>query len=109
MPIHTIVKKIREKKNISQECVSYYLNLTQSQYSRRESGNIKFTLEEIIVLSKFFKVNLFKRIEIEIPEDQFEDDDNRLQNQYHIIIEEKDKTIQLLENIINKITSNASS
>ncbi|RUA31847.1 MAG: hypothetical protein DSY77_12485 [Bacteroidetes bacterium] len=108
MDIHNIVKRIREKKHISQECVSFYLNLTQSQYSRRESGNIKFTLDEIIQLCQFFEVNIFNRIDIEMTENDFEYDNNNLINQYQVIIEEKNKTIQLLENILSKFISNAS-
>lgn len=42
MKIHETIKEIREDKKISQEVVAHNLRLSQSQYSRRESGEIKF-------------------------------------------------------------------
>ena len=52
MKLHQRIKSIRETKKISQEAIAFNLELNQSQYSRRERGETKFTPEEILILSK---------------------------------------------------------
>jgi len=57
MKLHDKVKFYRELKRLSQENVAYDLGLNQSQYSRRESGAIKFNAEEIEKLSKLLDIS----------------------------------------------------
>jgi transcriptional regulator with XRE-family HTH domain len=57
MKLHDKVKFYRELKRLSQENVAFDLGLNQSQYSRRESGTIKFNAEEIEKLSKLLDVS----------------------------------------------------
>jgi transcriptional regulator with XRE-family HTH domain len=52
MKIHERIKSIREEKKLSQEAIAYSIGLSQSQYSRRESGESRFTADEIMALSK---------------------------------------------------------
>ncbi len=52
MKIHERVKIIREEKKLSQDFIAHELGLSQSQYSRRENGEIKFDVDEILRLSK---------------------------------------------------------
>ncbi|MBI2259048.1 MAG: helix-turn-helix transcriptional regulator [Flavobacteriia bacterium] len=52
MKLHERIKAIREDKSISQEAVAFALGMSQSQYSRRENGEVKFNADEIIDLSK---------------------------------------------------------
>ncbi len=52
MKLHEKVKTIREEKKLSQDFIAHELGLSQSQYSRRESGEIKFDADEILQLSK---------------------------------------------------------
>ena len=52
MEIHETIKKLREDKHFSQDAIAHALGLKQSQYSRRENGEIKFTAEEIPILAK---------------------------------------------------------
>jgi len=56
MKLHDKVKLYRESKKLSQENVAYKLGLNQSQYSRRESGNILFSVKELESLSKLFEI-----------------------------------------------------
>jgi transcriptional regulator with XRE-family HTH domain len=56
MDISNKIKTLREDKKISQEYIAHELGLSQSQYSRRESGEIKFIAEEIGKLSKILEV-----------------------------------------------------
>ena len=47
MKVYERVKTVRENKKLSQDSVAYELDLNQSQYSRRENGEIPFSAEEI--------------------------------------------------------------
>lgn len=58
MKIHDRVKLIREEKKISQEYIAQFLNLSQSQYSRRENGEVKFIAEEIGKLAKLLETTV---------------------------------------------------
>lgn len=58
MKIHERIKSIREDKRLSQELLAHELGLSQSQYSRRESGEIKFVAEEIAQLSKALETKI---------------------------------------------------
>ncbi len=58
MKLHEKIKIVREDKKLSQEFVAYHLGLDQSQYSRRESGEIKFLAEEIVLISKALEVKI---------------------------------------------------
>ena len=52
MRLHEKVKQVREEKKFSQDYIAHELGLDQSQYSRREKGEIQFIPEEISKLSK---------------------------------------------------------
>lgn len=52
MEIHKKIKKMREDKHFSQDALAHALGLTQSQYCRRESGEIRFSATEIPVVAK---------------------------------------------------------
>jgi transcriptional regulator with XRE-family HTH domain len=111
MKIYEKVKFYRETKRLSQENIAFELGLNQSQYSRRESGVIKFTAEEIEKLSKSLDVS---------PNELFSDEtvvfnnSNQtggnfgqyistpidLVNQYELRIKEKDEVISLLKDKI---------
>src|SRR6478736_2881555 len=52
MKLHEKIKHVREERKLSQDFIAHELGLSQSQYSRRESGEVKFIAEEIIQLSK---------------------------------------------------------
>jgi len=52
MQLHEKIKTIREDKKLSQSFIAFELGLDQSQYSRREKGEIDFTSKEILVLSE---------------------------------------------------------
>jgi transcriptional regulator with XRE-family HTH domain len=60
--MYKINDKIREKRRcleLSQEYVASCLNMSQSQYSKRENGSIDFSISDIVKLNKLeFNVNL---------------------------------------------------
>jgi transcriptional regulator with XRE-family HTH domain len=112
MKIHEKIKEIREFKKISQEVIAYELGLDQSQYSRRENGEIKFVVDEIELISKIldtkisqlygeetnvFNLNVQKGGNfgqyISVPE--------KLIEQYEIRLLEKEKLIDFLKEQIS--------
>ena len=56
MKVHEKVRFYREKKGIAQEVIAYKMGIEQSQYSRRESGQIEFKAEEISNLAPILGV-----------------------------------------------------
>lgn len=58
MKLHERVKTIREGKKYSQEHMAFELGLSQSQYSRRENGEIKFDTDEIFKISKILDTKI---------------------------------------------------
>jgi transcriptional regulator with XRE-family HTH domain len=56
--LNSRIRKFRELKGYSQENIAMDLGLNQSQYSRRESGQIEFSAKELKMLSKILERNL---------------------------------------------------
>jgi transcriptional regulator with XRE-family HTH domain len=56
MKVHEKVRFYREKKGIAQEVLAYKMGIEQSQYSRRESGQIEFKAEEILKIAPMLEV-----------------------------------------------------
>jgi transcriptional regulator with XRE-family HTH domain len=117
MKIHEKVKFFREAKGLSQEAIAYRLGIEQSQYSRRENGQVKFSIEEIVDISKMLEVEISELVTdqtfvfnasnqsggnfgqyITIPE--------MLISQYELRIKEKDEMIQLLKHTIETMKNN---
>lgn len=111
MKINEKVKIIRERKKLSQEYLANELGLNQSQYSRREKGNIPFLPNEIVKLSLLLETtisNLFGE-EITVINNPRENEEKFVQNfsiqnelikQYQERIKEKDEMIALLKSQI---------
>lgn len=109
MKIHEKIREIRENKKISQASLAYELGLEQSQYSRREKGEIQFIPEEIQKLSKLLETsisNLFSEETIVFNNNdqkggnfgQYVTMPEKLIEQYELRIQEKDELILLLRN-----------
>tara|TARA_R110000737_G_scaffold298162_1_gene305019 strand:+ start:713 stop:1078 length:366 start_codon:yes stop_codon:yes gene_type:complete len=56
--IASAVKRYRQNRGLSQENMSMDLGLSQSQYSRRETGRIQFTADEIRRISVILDVDI---------------------------------------------------
>jgi transcriptional regulator with XRE-family HTH domain len=111
MQLYNKIKILRENKKISQSNLAYELGLDQSQYSRREKGEIPFIPNEIIKLSKLLETsvsNLFDE-EIIVLNNIDQKDGNFIQyvsthekliEQYELRIKEKEEMIVLLKSQI---------
>lgn len=109
MKLHEKVKSLREERKLSQEFLAHELNLDQSQYSRREKGDIQFVPEEISKLSKLLETsitNLFGEETIVFNNNdqkggnfgQYITTSEKLIEQYELRLREKDEMIALLKN-----------
>ena len=112
MELHEKVKFFREVKKLSQESIAFELGLNQSQYSRRESGVIKFNSQEILVLSNILEVNpseLFSDQTVVLNNKnqqggnfaQYISLSAELMEQYEKRLQEKDELIQILKDKIS--------
>ena len=103
MKLNQKVKAIREDKKLSQSFLAHELGLDQSQYSRREKGEIQFIPEEIIKLSHLLDTtisDLFNQRDINIPSNLT----NMLIEQYELRLKEKDELIKVLNQKLNTKT-----
>lgn len=114
MTVFEKVKFFREKQGYSQEKLAYQLGIEQSQYSRRESGQVKFSIDEVVAISKILNLDISELVSdqtvvfnssnqsggsfgqyINIPES--------LIIQYEQRLKEKDEMISLLKNMIENL------
>lgn len=108
MKLYEKIKIIREDKKLSQDAVAHELGLCQSQYSRRENGEIKFDADEILQLSKALnttiselygeEANVFNNSnQKDGTFEQFVTIPEKLIEQYEKRLQEKDEMIALLK------------
>jgi transcriptional regulator with XRE-family HTH domain len=114
MTVFEKVKFFREKQGYSQEKLAYHLGIEQSQYSRRENGQVKFSIDEVVAISKILNLDISELVSdqtvvfnssnqsggsfgqyINIPES--------LVIQYEQRLKEKDEMISLLKNMIENL------
>ena len=104
MKLYQKVKAIRESKKLSQSYLAYELGLDQSQYSRREKGEVQFVPEEIIKISHLLKTtisDLFSESET-LCKKAIQNTENliliseKLIEQYEFRLREKDELINIL-------------
>lgn len=111
MKLHEKIKHVREEKKLSQDFIAHELGLSQSQYSRRESGEIKFIAEEVSQISKALETkiadlygeestvfnNYNKKGDIFNQIGQYVTISDKLIEQFEKRIEEKDEIINMLK------------
>ncbi|KQB43272.1 Helix-turn-helix domain protein [Flavobacterium daejeonense] len=109
MLLHEKIKLIRESKKLSQSYLAYELNLSQSQYSRREKGEIQFVADEIIKLSKLLETSISEFFNEKIVESQRIKDNlsvaEKLIEQYEMRIKEKEEMIVVLKKLNERKTN----
>lgn len=107
MRLNEKAKTLREEKKLSQSYLAHELGLEQSQYSRREKGEIQFVPDEIVKLSKLLETtisNLFDEqaniFSIQTQNGgyfgQYITVSDKLIEQYEFRLKEKDDLIELL-------------
>lgn len=112
MEIHKTIKKLREDRHFSQEAIAHALDLKQSQYSRRENGEIAFSAREIPILAKELGSSVAKIYGEETNSfsvqtqnggnfGQYVSVPEKLIEQYEDRLREKDETIAFLRSRIN--------
>ena len=108
------VRFFREQKKLSQEFVSTLLKKEQSQFSRRESGQIPFSINELEKLSELFDVEIsefFKEKTVIFTSNnqsggsfgQYVAVPDRLIEQYEMRLKEKEEMIDMLKEQIKQI------
>ena len=114
MEIFEKVRFFRVQKKLSQEFVSTLMNIEQSQFSRRESGQIPFSINELEKLSELFDVEFsgfFKEKTVIFTSrnqsggsfGQYVSIPDRLIEQYEMRLKEKEDMIDILKEQIKQI------
>lgn len=114
MQIHEKIKSIREDKKMSQSFIAFELGLDQSQYSRRENGEIDFTAKELLALSRKLEIPVSKLYDEETTVfnnidqkggnfGQYVSVSEKLIEQYDLLLLEKDKRIMEKDKRISEL------
>ncbi|WP_167510773.1 helix-turn-helix domain-containing protein [Chryseobacterium sediminis] len=113
MEIHKRIKSIREIKEISQDAIAFELDLHQSQYSRREKGDIPFSVNEIEKIAAFLGVRVSELYGEELFQNSLESDKMasgshgiiscKLLEQFEILMKEKEAVIAMLKERIEAL------
>lgn len=114
MKTHEKIKFYRNKNKYSQENMAYVLGIDQSQYSRREVGDAKFTIDEVVKLTEFFGVEIGDLVESRTVIfnsnnqsggnfGQYINTSDQLIEQYEKRLKEKDELIAQLKNQIKSL------
>lgn len=56
--MNTKIMLLRKKHKIKQQQLAKYLNITNSAYSKKERGNRQITINELKLLSAFYKISI---------------------------------------------------
>ncbi len=60
------IKTIRESKNLTADYIAQQMGISQSTYSRKETGESDFSLTELIRLGEVFEVSVSKIIDMDL-------------------------------------------
>jgi transcriptional regulator with XRE-family HTH domain len=111
----TKIRFLRDSKNWSQEYVASKLNITQTAYSKLESGQTKLTTERINELAELFDVSKDYFLSNELPvvnynngthskaifnPNQYYDSPKEL---YEDLVKSKDDTIEMLKTEVSEL------
>lgn len=110
MTLNKKIRALRIEKKISQSYIAHELSLEQSQYCRREKGEIHFSPDEIIKIAKLLATNVAALFGEEINKPNNLDQENikyitvpeKFIDEYELRIKEKDDLIKLLRQESNK-------
>lgn len=59
------LKELREDRDIKQQVIADYLNMTRTNYSKIENELVAFTFDDAIKLANFYKITLEELINLE--------------------------------------------
>ncbi|MDA6069140.1 helix-turn-helix domain-containing protein [Flavobacterium sp. AC] len=111
MKLNKRIRALRIEKKLSQSYIAHELSLEQSQYCRREKGEIHFSPDEIVKISKLLDTNIALLFGEETNKSNNLDQESikyvtvpkLFIDQYELRIKEKDDLIKLLRGESDKI------
>jgi transcriptional regulator with XRE-family HTH domain len=59
----TVIKRIRQERNMKQEDVAQQMGISQAAYSKLENNQTELTVRHCKMLSKIFGVNVYDYLE----------------------------------------------
>lgn len=58
VPIHNVLKQVREEKKLTQEQVAKHLNVSQQAYANYENGKRLIDIEKLTSLADLYQISL---------------------------------------------------
>lgn len=95
------IKKVRTEKNIKQEELAHFLNITQSTLSKMENGNTLITFEQIINIAAYTKTPIHDFFPDNLTHLQQINFRMELQDLQNDLLYQKELNAQLLKRIQN--------
>lgn len=95
--------ELRMEQNLSQRELAKKLNISQGTYNNWENGKTEPSIEDLIEISKLFKVSVDYLIGNQVEEVLMKEDENTLRKIYRSIQKLDEETIKALSVIIEKM------
>ena len=96
--------ELRLEKNLSQRELAKELNISQGTYNNWENGKTEPSIEDLIEISKLFKVSVDYLIGNQVDEVAVKEDDSVLRKIYRSIQKLDEESLRALSVIIEKMT-----
>ncbi len=96
--------ELRLEKNLSQRELAKELNISQGTYNNWENGKTEPSIEDLIEISKLFKVSVDYLIGNQVEEVAVKEDDSVLRKIYRSIQKLDEESLRALSVIIEKMT-----
>ena len=95
--------ELRMEQNLSQRELAKKLNISQGTYNNWENGKTEPSIEDLIEISKLFKVSVDYLIGNQVEEVLMKEDENTLRKIYRSIQKLDEETLKALSVIIEKM------
>ncbi len=95
--------ELRMEQNLSQRELAKKLNISQGTYNNWENGKTEPSIEDLIEISKLFKVSVDYLIGNQVEEVLMKEDENTLRRIYRSIQKLDEETLKALSVIIEKM------
>ena len=95
--------ELRLEKNLSQRELAKELNISQGTYNNWENGKTEPSIEDLIEISKLFKVSVDYLIGNQVEEVAVKEDDSVLRKIYRSIQKLDEESLRALSVIIEKM------
>ena len=95
--------ELRAEKNLSQRELAKKLNVSQGTYNNWENGKTEPSIEDLIEISKLFKVSVDYLVGNQVEEVSVKEDESTLRKIYRAIQKLDEESLEALSIIVQKM------